>query len=610
MNEPWVPKLTQIVQDRVKKNEPFKRGELTAIFNELALEFKEEKSEKIMNYYYRSLKKLWDEDSSSVSSKKKVRTSQQKAVKSQKTSNSKNTNIKKEEVKTADKEQQNSDIDNNNPLKNKEDEQPKTSSTVKQDSSSLEQVKFVTTKPNNEPIKLAFLKSYPAPVVPINSFEEEKEPTTEWLNFSQINRNIDGDTFADYVQTLQNGNLIKKGVFSNKELEIIEIHALKRILGTFSGYSRNKRVKQQTEAISLILNADDTMIAQKREEYYYNSLQPNTTVDVEVKKVMDYGGICSVVEFPNITGLLHIGQVTKGFVKNIEDYLYEGQLLNVKILKIERDKGKIDFSAKHLDLKPLEEVKQEDYNFNESASAVELVDDEVELLPDEELESDNDYVYIQSLPESESNSETIPELQDSFEKTLENASLSAEWDRIVEYVKAAVGPLSPEAKKKTVALINEHGLFDFTLALQSTSRDFKADLGLLLLRETETKLREGLNDFQYKVKDHAVDRYIQRCRIDRDSYLKKHKVAIPKNEETAQRIFESIVKQQILYNLSESKVVIDTETHRYVTYKGLYYPCQRIQNGSTITYLARTVLTQRMVEKNFDELILEKYTEE
>lgn len=117
------------------------------------------------------------------------------------------------------------------------------------------------------------------------------------------------------------------------------------------------------------------------------------------------------------------------------------------------------------------------------------------------------------------------------------------------------------------------------------------------------------NNFQYKAKEHVIDRYIQRLRINRDDYLKKHKGDVPKNEKVAQRIFEAIVKQEVLHNLVESQVVIETNTHRYVSHKGLLYPCQKIIKDNNIVYLARTVLTKRMVEKKFDDLILEKYVE-
>lgn len=620
MNEPWVPKLTQIVQARVEKKEPFKRGELTGIFKELATEFNVENPDKLMNYYYRVLKKSWTGDSATSEKKPKKVKKKDTAPKetnsdgatSKKATNAKKNKTRKDDSKTNNKEDNkiNNEVEittNNSPQNNKEEEANISPSGEQTTKSSLNEIKFVTSKPDIEPIKLTFLKNYPAPTVPINTYEEESEPTTEWLNYSQINRNIEGETFNNYVKTLQNGELIKKGSFNNKELEIIEINALKRILGTFSGYSRNKRVKEQAQEISTILNADETMTAQKREEYYFNSLEPNTLVEVEVKKIMEYGGICFIIDYPNLTGILHIGQLTKGFVKNIQEYLYEGQRLTVQVLK--KEKNRLEFTTKHLDLRPIEDVKKEDFNFKETASTVEDEELGVEESSYQNSETEEEFSTKQLLLDN--TNEATTESKVTFEKTLENANLGSEWNRIVEYVKGAVGPLSPDAKKKAVSIINEYGIFDFALALQSTSREFKADMGLLLLRETETKLREGLNDFQYKVKDHAVSRYIQRLRLDRESYVKKHnKGVVPKNEDACQRLFESIVKQEMLYNLSESTVVIDTDTHRYVTHRGLWYPCQKIQNGNSITYLARTVLTQRMVEKNFDELILEKYDQD
>ncbi|MDR1012511.1 MAG: polyribonucleotide nucleotidyltransferase [Coxiellaceae bacterium] len=65
----------------------------------------------------------------------------------------------------------------------------------------------------------------------------------------------------------------------------------------------------------------------------------------KVTKIMDFGAI--VAFLPNKSGMVHISQISSDRVKNVRDYLEEGQEVKVKVVEIDRI-GKIRLSIKEV----------------------------------------------------------------------------------------------------------------------------------------------------------------------------------------------------------------------------------------------------------------------
>lgn len=63
-----------------------------------------------------------------------------------------------------------------------------------------------------------------------------------------------------------------------------------------------------------------------------------------VKRLTNYGAFIELKN--NLIGLLHISQITNGFVSNIEDYLKVGQKIKVKVISIDKENNKISLSTK------------------------------------------------------------------------------------------------------------------------------------------------------------------------------------------------------------------------------------------------------------------------
>jgi polyribonucleotide nucleotidyltransferase len=63
----------------------------------------------------------------------------------------------------------------------------------------------------------------------------------------------------------------------------------------------------------------------------------------KVVKILDFGAVVEVL--PNITGLLHISEIAHERVRTVTDYVSEGDLVDVKVLDVDRS-GRIKLSRK------------------------------------------------------------------------------------------------------------------------------------------------------------------------------------------------------------------------------------------------------------------------
>jgi translation initiation factor 2 subunit 1 len=67
-----------------------------------------------------------------------------------------------------------------------------------------------------------------------------------------------------------------------------------------------------------------------------------------VKNIHPYGAFLILDEYPGKEGFMHISEVAPTWVKNIRDYIKEGQKVVVKVIRVDREKGHIDLSLKRV----------------------------------------------------------------------------------------------------------------------------------------------------------------------------------------------------------------------------------------------------------------------
>ncbi|WP_144513950.1 S1 domain-containing post-transcriptional regulator GSP13 [Bacillus sp. FJAT-22090] len=77
----------------------------------------------------------------------------------------------------------------------------------------------------------------------------------------------------------------------------------------------------------------------------------------KVTGIQPYGAFVSLDE--NTQGLVHISEITYGYVKEVGEFLTAGQEVEVKILEIDDEAGKISLSIRELQEKPIVSKKED-----------------------------------------------------------------------------------------------------------------------------------------------------------------------------------------------------------------------------------------------------------
>src|SRR5699024_5129847 len=73
-------------------------------------------------------------------------------------------------------------------------------------------------------------------------------------------------------------------------------------------------------------------------------------VEGKVTGIQPYGAFVSLNE--NTQGLVHISEVTHGYVKDINDYLAIGDIIKVKVLNIDEKSNKISLAMRAIEEAP------------------------------------------------------------------------------------------------------------------------------------------------------------------------------------------------------------------------------------------------------------------
>lgn len=79
-----------------------------------------------------------------------------------------------------------------------------------------------------------------------------------------------------------------------------------------------------------------------------NMPEQDELVLATVKKIMPYGAFCSLDEYSGREAFVHISEVAPRWIKNIHEFLHEGQKLVAKVYHLDLEKGQIDLSIKRV----------------------------------------------------------------------------------------------------------------------------------------------------------------------------------------------------------------------------------------------------------------------
>ena len=67
-----------------------------------------------------------------------------------------------------------------------------------------------------------------------------------------------------------------------------------------------------------------------------------------VKNIHPYGAFLTLDEYPGKEGFMHISEVASTWVKNVRDFIKEGQKVVAKVIRVDPSKGHIDLSLKRV----------------------------------------------------------------------------------------------------------------------------------------------------------------------------------------------------------------------------------------------------------------------
>ncbi len=88
-----------------------------------------------------------------------------------------------------------------------------------------------------------------------------------------------------------------------------------------------------------------------------------------VSKVARFGAYCRLLEYDNLEVFLPIREVSSGWIKNIREYVHEGQKVVCSVLFYDKDKGTIDVSLKRVTQSQAKE-KIRVYNYEKRLTAL------------------------------------------------------------------------------------------------------------------------------------------------------------------------------------------------------------------------------------------------
>ncbi len=101
-----------------------------------------------------------------------------------------------------------------------------------------------------------------------------------------------------------------------------------------------------------------------------------------VIKVLDYGVFLELLEYERVQGFVHISNVSSSWIKNIRNFVKEGQIRAGKVINIDRQRGQIDISFTKVSQSQQREKIEEYRQAKRSQKLIELLAAQVKVAPE------------------------------------------------------------------------------------------------------------------------------------------------------------------------------------------------------------------------------------
>jgi general stress protein 13 len=203
-----------------------------------------------------------------------------------------------------------------------------------------------------------------------------------------------------------------------------------------------------------------------------NTFKVGEIVEGKVSGVEEYGAFIEN-EDASMQGLIHITNIRNGITDDVMRHFKIGDKVKAKIISIKAG-GKLALSTRDFDLP--------DYFKNN-----EMVD---KLKPVQEMLK-NAPMTSTSIELEKSNGEAKMEAKMEA-KTIEEMHDSEEIKQVFRYIQGITGVVSEKAKQRIREMVEQKGVFKFTLALADIKSDFEVDVSMMFVNEIDKKMSDSL----------------------------------------------------------------------------------------------------------------------
>jgi len=204
----------------------------------------------------------------------------------------------------------------------------------------------------------------------------------------------------------------------------------------------------------------------------------DSLVIATVKKIMPYGAFCTLDEYGNREAFIHIGEVASRWVKNIHEFLKDGQKIVARVYRVVPEKDQIDLSLRRV-TEADKKLKMEEYRREKrGAKLFELCARKAKIDTKEAWET----VGAELLKRYGNIYSALEEISFNEEKAFKGLSLSPEWKRaLLEVAKANIH--KPEVTITEVVVVKsfasdaiEHIKDAFLSVMGEKTDDVKVDV--------------------------------------------------------------------------------------------------------------------------------------
>src|SRR3989338_4643356 len=101
----------------------------------------------------------------------------------------------------------------------------------------------------------------------------------------------------------------------------------------------------------------------------------------KIVKVLAYGVFLELLEYEGVQGFVHISNVSSSWIKNIRNFVKEGQIRAGKIINIDRNRGQIDISLTKVSQSQQREKIEEFRQAKRSQKLIELLGEQLAQAP-------------------------------------------------------------------------------------------------------------------------------------------------------------------------------------------------------------------------------------